>query len=144
MEYTKLPNLVNKDFTVLEAYGYEYKKYDPDSRRFITSETYQEGFRKTYTIKTDAGKLDLGSGQLASLLEAVYRKGEANIINKTFHVKSNGKTGLDIRYYFNPVRSATPNVRENRAREDGAGETTGGVLDGISDSDNINIDDIPF
>lgn len=100
-KYTKLSALVGDEFTVEKAYGYQWKKWDAQSSRMLLSERYEEGFRKVYTLDTDKGKLDVGSGQLSSLLEAVYKNGEANIVGRTFSVKSNGKTGMDIRYYFN-------------------------------------------
>ena len=103
--YTKLSNLVDDQFTVIEAYGYTWKKWNAEANRMEMSETWQEGFRKIYGVKTDKGTLDLGSGQLASLLETTYYKGEANINNKTFKVKSNGKSGMDIRYFFNVVKN---------------------------------------
>lgn len=103
--YTKLSNLVDDQFTVIEAYGYTWKKWNAEAYRMEMSETWQEGFRKIYGVKTDKGTLDLGSGQLASLLETTYYKGEANIKNKTFKVKSNGKSGMDIRYFFNVVKN---------------------------------------
>lgn len=106
--YTKLANLVNDEFTVEKAGGYTFKKWDDTTKRMLISETYEEGYRKMYTIDTDKGRLDLGSGQLSALLEAVYTKGEASLNGRTFKVKSNGKTGMDIRYYFNPVRESQP------------------------------------
>lgn len=130
-KYTKLSELVDKDFTVEEAYGYTFKKWDADAKRMLTSEKYEQGFRKIYTIKTNEGTLDLGSGQLSSLLEAVYHKGTADINGKTFHVKSNGKSGMDIRYYFNAVRDPSPSK--------GLGE----FADELEESP-ISVDDIPF
>lgn len=104
-QYTKLSALVDKQFIVDKAYGYTWKKYDPESKRMLISDKWEEGYRKVYTLETSEGKLDVGSGQLASLLEAVYDKGKADIVNRTFNVKSNGKTGMDIRYYFNAVKT---------------------------------------
>lgn len=104
--YTKLSDLVNDEFTIEKAGGYNFKKWDEGTRRMLISESYQEGYRKVYTIDTDKGRLDIGSGQLSALLEAVYTKGTADINGRTFKVKSNGKSGMDIRYYFNPVREA--------------------------------------
>jgi hypothetical protein len=106
--YTKLSSLVGDQFTILEAKGYTFKRWNDEAKRFEISETYQDGFRKIYSIVTDKGTLDLGSGQLSTLLEAVYYKGQANINGKTFKVKSNGKSGMDIRYFFNVVRDSKP------------------------------------
>lgn len=134
--YTKLSALVDQDFTVTKAGGYQFKKWDEASKRFLVEDRYTEGYRKIYTIDTDKGRLDLGSGQLSSLLEAVYKNGQADINGKTFHVKSNGKTGMDIRYYFNPV------VRqdvEDRNDDSAKYETK---LD--DDYETVDLSDIPF
>jgi len=111
-DFTKLSVLVDDDFTVEQAHGYTWKKYDPDTKRMLTSETYEEGYRKVYLIETDRGKLDLGSGQLGSLLELTYKNGAADITGKTFHVKSNGKSGIDIRYYFSLVKKKDAEVEQ--------------------------------
>jgi hypothetical protein len=103
-DFTKLSALVDQDFTVTEAGGYTWKMWDVANSKMLTSDRYEKGYSKKYAITTDKGQLDLGPGQLASLLEAVYYQGKADINGKTFHVKSNGKTGMDIRYFFNPVK----------------------------------------
>lgn len=108
VKYTKLSALVGEEFTVEKAYGYTFKKWDAQSSRMLTSETYEEGFRKIYALDTDKGKLDVGPGQLSSLLEAVYKNGQADIVGRTFAVKSNGKSGMDIRYFFNAKPQSAP------------------------------------
>lgn len=104
-KYTKLSVLVDDTFTVESVGEFGYKKYDPQEKKMLSSLTWQEGYRKVYPVVTDKGKLDLGIGQLSSLLEAAHYGGKADIIGKTFKVKSNGKHGIDIRYYFSVVES---------------------------------------
>lgn len=113
-KYTKLSELVGDEFTVQEAYGFSWKMWDAKSKRMLLSETYEQGFRKIYTLVTDKGNLDVGSGQLGTLLEAVYKKGKSDLVNRTFQVSSNGKTGMDIRYYFRPTM---PTVRVDTVAE---------------------------
>lgn len=138
--YTKLGNLVNDTFTVVEAGGYKWKMWNNETKKMEMSDDYQKGFQKKYTVKTDKGILDLGSGQLASLLEAVYYQGEADIRNKTFAVKSNGKTGMDIRYFFNPVRASQQSHSDNEPDMDKPFS-----LDSIKTSDDsIDLSSIPF
>lgn len=103
--YTKLSALIDDDFTVTAVDRYTYKKWDNEAKKMIMSHEWQEGYRKLYPVTTDKGKLDLGSGQIGSLLEAVMKDGRSDLINRTFHVKSNGKQGMDIRYFFNPVKN---------------------------------------
>lgn len=109
-KYAKLSELVGQTFFINKAYGYQWKKYDQASKRMLVSDKWEEGYRKVYSLETDKGHLDVGSGQLSALLEAVYRNGVADINNRTFQVKSNGKTGMDIRYFFNAVKNETPPV----------------------------------
>lgn len=103
IKYTKLKDLIDGQFTVEGVGRYTYKMWSEGEKRFVASETPQEGFRKVYPVETDKGKLDLGAGQIGALLEAVLKDGEASLVGKTFGVKSNGKSGIDVRYYFNPV-----------------------------------------
>lgn len=107
-DYTKLSNLVDDTFTVKRVLGYKFKQWDNENKRMIVSEVEQKGFRKLYQVETDKGLLDLGTGQMGNLLEAVFQDGLADINLRTFEVKSNGKAGMDIRYFFNPLPEATP------------------------------------
>lgn len=102
--FVKLSSLVNDDFVIEKVAGYSFKKWDNEAKKMLTSDTYQEGYRKVYGVDTNKGKLDLGTGQIGSLFEAVQHAGKADLIGVRFAVKSNGKTGMDIRYYFNPVK----------------------------------------
>lgn len=103
--YTKLSDLVGKTFTMEKVWGFTWKKWDPEQRKMLMSDTYQEGYRKVYGVDTNHGKLDLGSGQIGNILEACMKNGVADLNNKTIEVKSNGKTGMDIRYFFNKIET---------------------------------------
>lgn len=100
-DFVKLSDLVNNYFTVEKVWGYKFKKWNPEQKKMEVSDTWQKDFRKMWDVDTDKGKLDLSQAQLASLLEAVCKHGAADIRGRTFSVKSNGKTGMDIRYFFN-------------------------------------------
>lgn len=105
--YTKLSALVDQDFTVKSVAGYKWKMWSPVDKRMVSRDTYAEGFSKKYEVETDKGWLDLGSGQIGSLLETTFKQGKADLIDKTFHVKSNGKTGMEIRYYFDVLNTGS-------------------------------------
>jgi len=102
-DFVKLKDLVGDNFTVKKVLGYKFKKWSDEEKRMIVSEVKQEGFRKRYQVETDKGVLDLGTGQMGNLLEPVFHDGLADINLRTFEVKSNGKEGMDIRYFFNPL-----------------------------------------
>lgn len=104
-KYTKLSALIDDAFTVEGVEPYVFKRWDAAQSKMLVSQEWQEGYRKIYPVTTDKGQLDMGSGQLASLLEACFYQGKADLIGKKFKVKSNGKMGMDIRYFFNLVKS---------------------------------------
>jgi len=138
-DFTKLSALVNGTFTVNKVFGYKWKMWDNNEKKMLVSDTWQKNYRKVYTVETDKGVLDLSANQLGILLEAVVRNGTADLNDQTFQVKSNGKTGMDIRYFFNVVRgnesAPQPKLEKPEVKQD--------TLDDYV-PDEINLDEIPF
>ena len=125
-KFVRMSDLVAKDFTVEKVWGYKWKKWDNVARQMLPSDTYVAEHSKKYDVDTDKGKLDVSATQFGSMLEGVSQNGEANVVGRTFHVKSNGKTGMEIRYFINPVRDAKPEKPVEQ------------------DEDTIDLSDIPF
>ena len=140
-EYTKLSNLVNSTFTIEKVYGYKWKMWDNASKKMLVSDVWQKDYRKIYGAETDKGILDLSASQLGILLETVSKNGEANLIGRTFQVKSNGKTGMDIRYFFNAVQDNHSGVDSTVKAELVPEKPT---VQPDFEADEINLDDIPF
>lgn len=105
-DYIKLSSLIDNQFTVQKVFGYKYKMWDSVARTMRISDTWVDGHRKMYTLDTDKGTLDLSTSQFGNILEAVTKDGRADINGRTFSVKSNGKSGMDIRYYINATKDA--------------------------------------
>lgn len=103
-KYIKLSDLVNATFTVDKVWGYQYQMWDNTEKKMLRSDKWQKGYTKTYNLETDKGKLTLRANQLANCLEAVVKDGVADLNGQTIQVKSNGKSGMEIRYFFNAVR----------------------------------------
>lgn len=103
-KFTKLSALVDNVFTVERVSEFRYKKWDPTQNKMLISDSYEKDYRKMYTLETDKGLLDVSQSQLGNMLEAVSFKGEASLPGKTISVKSNGKTGIDIRYWLNAAK----------------------------------------
>ncbi len=112
MDYTKMSALVDKNFTVQKVNGYKFKKWDDVAKTMLVSDTYVAEHQKKWEIETDKGKMDVSQSQLGTMLESVSKDGQSNIIGKSFHVKSNGKTGMEIRYYINPAKPEPKPVEE--------------------------------
>lgn len=129
-KFTKLGNLVGDRFTVGAVGPYSWQKWDPTAKRMLRSDSWKEGYSRKYPVKTDKGRLDLGVGQIGNMLAGVLRDGVADLNGRTFSVESNGKSGLDVRYYLTPVRENTPQTPSD-ARD---GAKTPGVASGDTGS----------
>lgn len=103
-EYTKLGALVNQQFTITKVWGFKWKYWSAQENKMLVSDTWEKGYQKKYQVDTDKGKLELSSSQVGQLLEGVFKDGVADVNNQTFSVKSNGKTGLEVRYFLNPAK----------------------------------------
>jgi hypothetical protein len=118
VKYIKLSDLVDSEFTVEKIFFPQYKLWDNDAKKMLVSERWEKGYRKIYGVVSDKGTLDVSATQIGNMLEAVSKGGEANIIGRTFSVKSNGQTGKEIRYYINAkAESKTADGQWEKARE---------------------------
>lgn len=134
-DFTKLSSLVNSTFTIRKVNGYKWKMWDNTQKKMLMSDVWQKDYRKVYSVETDKGLLDLSANQVGVLLETVIRNGVADINGTTFQVKSNGKTGMDIRYFFNVVRDSKPAEKPAEVAQDAFDDFV---------PDTINLDEIPF
>ncbi len=116
--YVKLRDLTA--FTVMGDKGFNYKRWNQAEGKMETSDQWQEGFRKMFSIETDQGLLDLSQAQLGQMLASAYRDGTANIIGNKFNVKTNGKTGMEIRYFINMDYSAHTSPVTHEPKKDEA------------------------
>jgi len=147
-EFVKLGSLVGNVFTVTKVGPYSFKMWSPTENKMLVSDTWQQGYQKKYRVETDKGILELSSSQLSQLLEGVVKDGVADINGRSFQVKSNGKTGMEIRYFLNPATSQPkaqsmqdPEVKAKleAQRPEQPPVDSYDPLDGP-----INLDDVPF
>lgn len=107
-KYVKMSDLVDQDFTVVTVRPFKWVAWDNENKKFKTEDNWFQGASKKYPVETDKGIVDMSATNVGNMLEGVMHAGAADITNVTFHVKSNGKTGMEIRYYINPVRHEKP------------------------------------
>lgn len=105
-EYVKMKDLVGEEVTITGIQSFKYKMWNDAEKRMMASDTPKEGHRKVYQVETDRGLLDVGVGQMGNILEALMSPmdGEVSLFGSTILVKSNGKEGMDIRYFFEQVK----------------------------------------
>lgn len=133
--YTKLSALVGQSFTLLKVDRVRYKMWDNGSKKMVAQDSYFDGSKKVYETDTDKGRLDLSAGQLGQLHAAVSKDGISDLNGQTFEVGSNGKTGMEIRYYFKPVGKTSTEKHYNVSSGDV-------ILEDLPET--INVDEIPF
>lgn len=104
--YVKLNQLVGETIKVEKVFPAKYKAWDDGEKKYVTSETPQKGFQKRYNADTSKGRVEFSNSQIAQMLEGVCDDGRADINGASFTIRSNGKTGMEIRYFINPVVEA--------------------------------------
>ena len=110
--YTKLSALVGDTFMIEVVNDPCWKRWDPATSKMLVVQEPTKDYRKIYTCTTDKGTLDLTAGQLGQILECISEAGRADVIGKKIKLASNGGMGMDIRYYFNPVKN-TEHIEED-------------------------------
>ena len=111
-KFVKMSELVDKTFTVEKVWPYKWKFWDNVAKKMLVSDTYVAQHRKVYGVVTDLGTVDMSATNVGNMLEGVSKDGISTIIGATFHVKSNGKTGMEIRYYINPAKPEPKPIEE--------------------------------
>lgn len=106
-KFVKLSDLVGDRFTIVKVGKFSYKKWDNENRKMLVSDNWVQGYNKVYQVESDRGYVDMSSAKVGEMLESVSKFGESSIVGRVFNVKSNGKTGMDIRYFINPERTDT-------------------------------------
>lgn len=93
-----------KSFTIEKIVKVYFERWNEQEGKYEKSDVYQQGFSQKYLIETFDSLLPLSKDQLQQCLIACLNlDGTANIIGKSFSVKTNGKTGKEIRYWINKM-----------------------------------------
>jgi hypothetical protein len=158
MGYAKLKEIT--EFTISNCEGKVYKRWDSVLKKMETSDVWIKDYELKYTFNTDKGLLDLSQGQLGQILACAYSQvtGASQINGKTFTVKTNGKTGIDIRYYFGMNYKQADGYRAvkteeqatydkeafNKAVEAGRQEAQMNEFSSEFGGEQINVEELPF
>lgn len=111
MEYIKLADLSGYRFKVLEMQGYLWKRFNEETKKYETSDKAEPGYQKKYTvlIKSDFKgtpedyKVEMSASQVGTMLEQCLVGENASIKDTYWNLKTNGKTGIEVRYWFNRI-----------------------------------------
>lgn len=102
-----------------EAWDNANKKFEVSPQPVPSTHSGDLRFAKKWLIKTKTGTLKLSQMQMGDCLEKCLQKtGSATLLNKSFRVKTNGKTGMEVRYWFNPMRESELPVVEAKTSDE--------------------------
>lgn len=108
MEYVRLAE--NLHFTVKAVRNFFFRAWDDSKGEkggyVVANEKPRDSeltWSKMWKIDTEKGELSVSNSQLASMLVAVFNAQNNPLHGKMFEVKTNNKTGKDIRYFFNEL-----------------------------------------
>lgn len=94
-----------KSFTIEKIVKAYFERWNDNEKKYEKAETWQEGFTPKWLIETPEFMLPLSKDQVSQALMASFKlDGTSNIIGKSYLVKTNGKSGKEIRYFLNEMR----------------------------------------
>lgn len=96
--YVKLSGVT--EFLLEEILGTEYFAWDATINKPKRSQDWFEGAQKKYNLATDKGQMSVSQGQFSQILLAAFDGNSSDPVGKTYTVKTNGKSGLDLRYFI--------------------------------------------
>jgi hypothetical protein len=147
--YLKLKDL--SSFTVKEFVKKYFGRWNEAEKKYERADTWQQGFRPTWTFKVNNDEfLDFSQDQLSQMLVACFDR-RCDIYGSTFTVKTNGKSGMDIRYFINlleaqnrPTMAQQPSEQANYQLS--TENSYNGQIDGNNATGDMEIrpEDIPF
>ena len=110
MDFKKVGELVGSEITIRSFDSVEYVLFQQGEKP-LKSATPQKGYKKVVKLVIYAGQeymVGFSGGQVSQMMEAAMQGLKADLTDKTFAIKSNGKSGMDIRYFFNLIKEEEP------------------------------------
>ena len=97
-EFKKLNQI--QRFNVVSVSKPFWKMFDTQTGKFLTLDQPCKGYSKKYRIESDLFQFEVSASNLGDMLEQCFSTGK-KLLGATFNLKNNGKTGIEIRYFFN-------------------------------------------
>ncbi len=93
-----------QSFKIISIVKSYFERWNEAEKKYEKSDAWQEGFSPKWLIDCGEYYLPLSKDQVSQCLMSSFRGGQSDIIGKSYSVKSNGKTGKEIRYWINQLR----------------------------------------
>ena len=120
--FIKLKDLDGEVMKIEVVYPPQWIRWDAENKKMERSDTPKKDFRKNWNVVTDKGTVGISEWQMKDLLSLAEYQGKVDLIGKSFRVKTNGETGMEIRYYFNLISAPQITVQQVQDTFPGAHE----------------------
>ncbi len=100
-EFKKLSEV--QSFKVVKVVKSFYQKWNEAEKKYERSDTPSKGFSQRYLVEMDDCIINMSKAQVGEMLVGSLDGSGADIAGKSFTVRNNGKTGIEIRYFINPM-----------------------------------------
>ena len=112
--YIKLKDI--QEFTIKSFVKKYWGYWNDQEKKFYRADKWQEGYSPKWSFQIDKGILDISKDQLGQMLVGTFDWKKA-LIGTSFTVKTNGKQGMEIRYYLNVLNEKTAsNTPQNETK----------------------------
>jgi hypothetical protein len=149
MPFKKMSDLSEKQFRFNKVLGSSYKRWNEEEKKFEESLTPTKGFSRKWKIsitdKDGECQVEVSDDMLSRVLLDAYAK-HCGIEGQIIYLKTNGKTGMEIRYY--------PNIMlvNDGTHQSAPENATTGIVEpqesqynfDFGQKEEINVSDIPF
>lgn len=78
-----------------------YSRWDEELKKYENVDVPTKGYSAKYIFECEDFLVSLSSSQFGQMLEACWMEDCSIPVGKIFRVNTNGKTGIEIRYYIN-------------------------------------------
>lgn len=101
VKYAKIGSV--SEFTILKPVKSYWFKWDAANKKALKSEKWEAGYTQKFDIDTDMGIISFSRDQLQQMFFAARKGLTSDINHKRFGVKTNGKQGIEVRYFLNLI-----------------------------------------
>lgn len=102
-KYVNTKDLVGEVFSIDSVAQKNWRFWNPAQEKFEYSQVPKKGHAPFWRVETNKGTWSASAAQYSQVLLAAESEGMSDVLDKKFHCQSNGKDGIDVRYFFDHV-----------------------------------------
>jgi hypothetical protein len=89
-----------------------FQRWNDETKKYETAQTWLKGYNPKFIFELVNGEqLEVSKDQLSQMLFSAYME-KKKMADLKYFVKTNGKTGKEIKYWINVARDIDPEVQQ--------------------------------